>query len=91
MSWYYRDGVPPVAVIDGSPIYVEDLMIGSGGVKKIGKGIKWGYKPSPKTIKGVEGLQRAKPKTPVQGGGGLRKRWIDKRETFMNGIVNTEH
>lgn len=33
--------------------------------------------PAPKEIKGIEGLSRAKPKTPVRGGGGLRKRWKD--------------
>lgn len=33
------------------------------------------YYPAPKNISGVDGLKPAKPKTPVQGGGGLRKRW----------------
>lgn len=36
------------------------------------------YQPPPKDIEGISGLERAKPKTPVQGGGGLRKRWKDK-------------
>ncbi len=34
-------------------------------------------KPAPKTIAGIPGLTRARPKTPVQGVGGLRKRWKD--------------
>ncbi len=35
------------------------------------------YKPAPKTPAAFPGLKRAKPKTSVQGGGGLRKRWKD--------------
>ena len=31
--------------------------------------------PAPSSLPGFPGAQRAKPKTPVQGGGGLRKRW----------------
>ena len=37
------------------------------------------YIPAPKEIKGIPGLNHAKPKTSVQGGGGLRKRWKDKK------------
>jgi RHS repeat-associated protein len=33
--------------------------------------------PAPKVPKAFPGLNRSKPKTPVQGGGGLRKRWKD--------------
>ncbi|WP_328528974.1 colicin E3/pyocin S6 family cytotoxin [Nocardioides sp. NBC_00368] len=33
------------------------------------------YVPAPSTLPGFPGAQRAKPMTPVQGGGGLRKRW----------------
>ncbi|HCT78042.1 MAG TPA: hypothetical protein DGT23_15905 [Micromonosporaceae bacterium] len=36
------------------------------------------YKPAPSSIPGIPGLRRARPKTSVQGGGGLRKRWTDK-------------
>jgi hypothetical protein len=36
-----------------------------------------GYKPAPSNIPGIPGLRRARPKTSVQGGGGLRKRWTD--------------
>lgn len=40
-----------------------------------------GYHPAPKTheITGIAGLKRAKKKTPIQGGGGLRDRWMDKK------------
>ena len=37
------------------------------------------YIPAPKEIEGISGLTPAKPKTSVQGGGGLRKRWKDKK------------
>ena len=37
------------------------------------------YIPAPKKVEGIPGLKPAKPKTPVQGGGGLRKRWKDKK------------
>ena len=39
------------------------------------------YHPAPKTheITGISGLTTAKKKTPIQGGGGLRKRWIDAK------------
>ena len=37
------------------------------------------YKPAPKTIPGIPGLKLSKRKTPVQGGGGLRKRWKDDK------------
>jgi hypothetical protein len=35
------------------------------------------YVPAPKDLPAFPGLERARPKTPVQGGGGLRKRWVD--------------
>ena len=35
------------------------------------------YTPAPKQIDVIEGLKLSKPKTPVVGGGGLRKRWKD--------------
>jgi hypothetical protein len=49
--------------------------------KSLGNGQKiatTGPIPAPKEIKGFPGLRPAKPKTPVQGGGGLRKRWTDR-------------
>jgi len=35
--------------------------------------------PPPQTPAAFPELARAKPKTPVQGGGGLRKRWVDRK------------
>jgi len=35
------------------------------------------YHPAPKNLPGFPDAKPAKPKTPVQGGGGLRKRWKD--------------
>lgn len=43
---------------------------GAGGIPS--------YKPAPSSIPGVPGLRRARPKTSVKGGGGLRKRWTDR-------------
>ncbi|SQD76783.1 two-partner secretion domain-containing protein [Moritella yayanosii] len=37
------------------------------------------YIPPPTEIDGIAGLNKAKAKTPVQGGGKLRKRWKDKK------------
>ncbi|WP_208608193.1 colicin E3/pyocin S6 family cytotoxin [Amycolatopsis pretoriensis] len=37
------------------------------------------YTSAPKSIPGVPGLSPAKPKTSVQGGGGLRKRRKDSK------------
>ena len=36
------------------------------------------YIPAPKLLKAFPEAQPVKPKTPVQGGGGLRKRWKDE-------------
>lgn len=33
--------------------------------------------PAPKELRGFPGTRRSKPKTSVQGGQGLRKRWVD--------------
>jgi len=33
--------------------------------------------PAPKDLPGFPGTRRVTPKTSVQGGGGLRKRWVD--------------
>lgn len=38
--------------------------------------------PGPKILRAFPGAKRAKSKTPVQGGGGLRKRWKDKDGTI---------
>ena len=37
-----------------------------------------GPTPAPKELPAFPDAKRAKPKTPVQGGGGLRKRWVGK-------------
>lgn len=39
------------------------------------------YYPAPETedISGISGLRQSKKKTPKQGGGGLRERWIDSK------------
>ncbi|WP_434563573.1 colicin E3/pyocin S6 family cytotoxin [Pseudomonas sp. R1-6] len=39
------------------------------------------YHPAPKTheITGFSDLKKGKKKTPVQGGGGLRDRWLDAK------------
>jgi hypothetical protein len=37
------------------------------------------YVPAPKELEGFSGLNRANPKTPIQGGGGLRSRWKDQK------------
>lgn len=47
------------------------------GSLKLGQNHK--YHPAPKLFEAFPDLQRAKPKTPIQGGGGLRKRWTDKK------------
>ncbi|MBR8065176.1 hypothetical protein KDX32_19015 [Burkholderia ambifaria] len=36
--------------------------------------------PAPASLPGFTDAWRAKPKTPVQGGGGLRKRWKRAKE-----------
>ena len=41
------------------------------------RSIAQGPVPAPRVIRGIPGLQPARPKTPVQGGGGLRRRWKD--------------
>lgn len=38
-----------------------------------------GYHPAPKTLPGVPDAVRARRKTPVQGGGALRERWVDRK------------
>lgn len=36
------------------------------------------YVPAPKTLEAFPKAKRVKPKTPLQGGGGLRSRWEDE-------------
>ena len=47
------------------------------GKATAGAAERLGYHPAPAVPEGFPGLVPAKRKTPVQGGGGLRKRWID--------------
>jgi hypothetical protein len=42
-----------------------------------------GPHPTPKALPGFKGATRATPKTPVQGGGGLRPRWKDYKKKFI--------
>ena len=75
-------GGRPYTQMPQSPIKPE-LTIG-GGVQGretgFGENII-GYIPPPKTkdLKGFPGLTKDRRKTPNQGGGGLRKRWKDKK------------
>ncbi|MDU7558093.1 MAG: colicin E3/pyocin S6 family cytotoxin, partial [Pseudomonas sp.] len=63
-----------------APLYVV-LNVPRKGVKEYGHD----YHAPPKTneILAFPGLIRAKKKTPVQGGGGYRSRWIDKKGRFI--------
>ncbi|MFN6480972.1 MULTISPECIES: colicin E3/pyocin S6 family cytotoxin [unclassified Nostoc] len=40
------------------------------------------YYPAPKTLEAFPDAKQVKPKTPVQGGGGLRKRWDDQEYRY---------
>jgi hypothetical protein len=40
------------------------------------------YIPAPKFLEGFPDAVPVKPKTPVQGGGGLRKRWKDNESNI---------
>ena len=52
----------------------------TGGQEAVDTGpTEYNYIPPPKNITGIPDLSPARPKTPVQGGGGLRKRWKDKK------------
>ncbi|HBP5547818.1 TPA: hypothetical protein L6B73_18550, partial [Pseudomonas aeruginosa] len=46
------------------------------------------YYPAPATLPAFPDALRAKPKTPIQGGGELRKRWKDKKGISINGILS---
>lgn len=41
-------------------------------------GTTWKIVPPPRELKAFPGTEPATRKTPVQGGGGLRKRWVDR-------------
>jgi hypothetical protein len=40
---------------------------------------KSGYQPAPRELPAYPDARGARPKTPVQGGGGLRRRWVDSQ------------
>lgn len=40
------------------------------------------YVPAPQTLEAFPQAKRVKPKTHVQGGGGLRKRWEDEEYIY---------
>jgi RHS repeat-associated protein len=57
------------------------ILVVSGAAlsRKSGGGGEGQRIPAPKEIEAFPGLERVKPKTPIQGGGGLRKRWKDEK------------
>ncbi|MCD4530565.1 MULTISPECIES: colicin E3/pyocin S6 family cytotoxin [Pseudomonas] len=73
----YRDFILVFPADSGvRPVYVV-LSVPRKGLAEAGHG----YHPAPKTheITGFPGLKRGKKKTPAQGGGSLRDRWIDAK------------
>lgn len=40
------------------------------------------YFPAPQTLEAFPKAKLAKPKTPIQGGGGFRKRWKDQEYIY---------
>jgi len=73
----YRDFILVFPVDSGvRPVYVV-LSVRRKGLAENGHQ----YHPAPKTheITGFSGLKRGKKKTPMQGGGGLRDRWLDAK------------
>ncbi|MFW9270293.1 colicin E3/pyocin S6 family cytotoxin [Pseudomonas sp. NR3] len=73
----YKDFILVFPVDSGvRPVYVV-LSIRRKGLAEAGHD----YHPAPKTheITGFSGLKKGKKKTPVQGGGGLRDRWLDAK------------
>ncbi|MDU5196511.1 MAG: colicin E3/pyocin S6 family cytotoxin [Enterobacter sichuanensis] len=72
----FADYILIVPVSDIPPIYIYLSNVREGLPEK-----DHSYHPAPKTeeIVGISGIQKAKKKTPKQGGGGLRERWIDAK------------
>jgi hypothetical protein len=64
-------------VADSVAVAIPAVPGGVGLGLKVSRGAK--YVPAPKEIEGISGLVRAKSKTSVQGGGGLRRRWKSKK------------
>ena len=72
----FADYILILPVPDVPPIYIYLSKTREGLPEK-----DHSYHPAPKTeeIVGISGIQKAKKKTPKQGGGGLRERWIDTK------------
>ncbi|WP_195918321.1 S-type pyocin domain-containing protein [Erwinia sorbitola] len=71
----FADYILILPIADIPPIYVY-LSQGRSGIPDKGHD----YHPAPETSEiGISGLRQAKKKTPKQGGGGLRERWVDTK------------
>ena len=71
----FADYILILPVSDIPPIYVY-LSQGCSGIPDKDHD----YHPAPETSEiGIPGLRQAKKKTPKQGGGGLRERWVDAK------------
>lgn len=72
----FADYILILPVSDIPPIYIYLSKTREGLPEK-----DHSYHPAPKTeeIVGISGIQKAKKKTPKQGGGGLRERWVDAK------------
>jgi hypothetical protein len=72
-------GGQPVAGAKKARGQKNDIGVGPSTPPKVGVP-HHGPHPAPKTLPGFPDAQPAKRKTPVQGGGGLRKRWKDAKK-----------
>jgi hypothetical protein len=88
-----QDGYAPAPAVKGDPYHPEEVEkrqeewqrnYGSPQ-ERAGS-----YAPAPKTLQAFPDAKQARPKTPVQGGGGLRRRWIDARGASSSGTADTE-
>jgi pyocin large subunit-like protein/uncharacterized Zn-binding protein involved in type VI secretion len=71
----FRDYILILPIPDMPPIYIYLSQNRSGIPDK-----DHDYHPAPESNEiGISGLRLAKKKTPIQGGGGLRLRWIDAK------------
>ncbi|MDH2066316.1 colicin E3/pyocin S6 family cytotoxin [Pantoea sp. GD03673] len=71
----FADYILILPISDIPPIYVY-LSQGRSGIPDKDHD----YHPAPETSEiGISGLRQAKKKTPKQGGGGLRERWVDAK------------
>ncbi|WP_039058520.1 S-type pyocin domain-containing protein [Enterobacter sp. Bisph1] len=71
----FADYILILPISDVPPLYVY-ISQGRSGIPDKGHD----YHPAPETSEiGISGLRQAKKKTPKQGGGGLRERWVDAK------------